>query len=230
MALAARALDWLRPARFPQGVCFVALNCADALGSIHLAPERSNEAAMIHPRPKHWCLSAVVISLLCATAAQAHQHAHVHGRIQLGVAQEGSELVIDIHAPLESLLGFERVPRTAKEQALAADWAGKLRSGATLLRLDPDARCVLTHAELTAPVVGWGPTPNNATVLDGHADLEGQWVFRCAQPGALRRLQVGFFEASPHAQVIEVQWALDGRQGRQVLKRPQTLVNLGAGR
>jgi hypothetical protein len=182
---------------------------------------------MTQPRPKRRGLHALVMFLSCMATAQAHQQAHVHGRIQLGVALEGSELVIDIHAPLESLLGFERQPRTATEKALAADWSARLRDGGTLLRLDPEARCVLTHAELSAPVLGWGSSPGHATAQDGHADLEGQWVFRCAQPSALRRLNVGFFEASAHARVIEVQWAVGGKQGRQVLKRPQDVVNLG---
>lgn len=168
-----------------------------------------------------------LIGISCATAAQAHQAAHVHGRIQLGVALDGQQLVVDIDTPLDSLLGFEHAPRTSAQKTLAADWAARLRTGTGLLRPNPEARCALTGVELEAPLLGLGPDRvQQTTPTDGHADLEGQWSFRCEQPSALRTIDLGFFEASPHVRTIEVQWVRDGHQGRQTLKRPQSRISL----
>lgn len=167
-----------------------------------------------------------LIGISCA-AAQAHQTAHVHGRIQLGVALEGQQLVVDIDTPLDSLLGFEHAPRTPAQKTLAADWATRLRAGTGLLRPNPEARCTLEGAELEAPVLGLGPDAvSQPGPTGGHADLEGHWTFRCEQPSALRTIELGFFDASPHARTIEVQWVRAGHQGAQTLKRPQSRLSL----
>lgn len=186
---------------------------------------------MIHHLPPFRLMCAMLIAL-SSTAALAHPSAHVHGRIQLGVAQDGDQLVIDVDTPLDSLLGFEHAPKTPAQKKLAADWADRLRTGAGLLRINPQARCTLTAADLDAPVLGLTPTSGHGKpkASSEHADLEGQWSFRCEQPSALRTIDLGFFDASPHARHIEVQWLKDGRQGQQTLKRPQSRVTLTPGK
>lgn len=182
---------------------------------------------MIHSL-SHFRLMCGLLITLSGTAVLAHQAAHVHGRIQLGVAQDGDQLVIDVDTPLDSLLGFEHAPKTTAQKKLAADWADRLRRGTDLLRINPEARCTLSAADLDAPVLGLEPASgkDKTPASQEHADLEGQWSFRCEQPSALRTIDLGFFDASPHARHIEVQWVKDGRQGQQTLKRPQSRVTL----
>ena len=191
--------------------------------------KRTSPAQHHGPRQAQGCavrlLGPLLLGLCCVTATQAHQGAHVHGRIQLGVALDGQQLVIDIDTPLDSLLGFEHAPSTAPQKKLAAEWAERLRTTGSLVRLPAQARCTLLGAELNAPVMGLGKTsadkaPHAHDHQHGHADLEGQWSYRCEQPDALRTIDLGFFDASPHARTIDVQWAKDGRQGKQTLRRP----------
>ncbi len=40
---------------------------------------------------------------------------------------------------------------------------------------------------------------------DGHADLDGEFVFRCAQPAALRDIEVRLFAAFSHLQRLDVE-------------------------
>jgi hypothetical protein len=168
-------------------------------------------------------IKTLLLGLCWCAAAHAHQGAHVHGRIQLGVALDGQQLVIDIDSPLDSLLGFEHAPRTAPQKKLAGEWAERLRTPNSLLRLPAEARCTLQGAELDAPVLGLG---EDTAKPSEHADLEGQWSYQCERPEALRSIDLGFFEASRHARTIDVQWVRDGRQGRQTLQRPQVRINL----
>ena len=84
-----------------------------------------------------WLVTAgLVLGAAPVLAAGAHDHghehaqAHVHGAVQLEVALDGPTLSIALEAPLDSLLGFERAPRTARVVlARAAAWAARLASG-----------------------------------------------------------------------------------------------------
>jgi Protein of unknown function (DUF2796) len=161
--------------------------------------------------------------------AHVHAHAHVHGQIQLGVAVDGKQVSVDIDTPLESLLGFEHTPQSAAQKKRAADWAQRLGEGHSLLRFTPEAKCKLLTADLAAPVLGLGkPAASGSRSQDDgdHADLEGQWTFECAAPEALRALEVSFFQLSPHARVVEVQWVKGHQQGKLTLKRPQSRISL----
>jgi len=160
----------------------------------------------------------------CACAAQAAQHAHVHGHIQLGIAIDGPTVTVDIDTPLESLLGFEHAPGTAQEKALAARWKQLIAKGTGLVSFNAQAACTLKQVDMDAPPIGLG-TPT-ASKQDGHADLEGNWVFQCANPQALSQAHVGFFEQSPHAQQVEVRLITGKGQSKTVLKRPQASILL----
>lgn len=158
--------------------------------------------------------------------AKPPAHAHVHGQIQLGVAVDGKQVSVDIITPLESLLGFEHAPQIAAQKKRAADWTQRLREGHSLLRFTPEAQCKLLTADLEAPVLGLGKPAASGSHGQDHADLEGQWTFECAAPEALRALEVSFFQLSPHARVVEVQWVKGHKQGKQTLKRPQSRISL----
>lgn len=172
-----------------------------------------------------------VAALVATFSAKAAPHAHVHGSIQLGVALDKPTVTVDIDTPLESLLGFEHAPRNAKEKTLAAQWATILKQGTGLLRFNAEAACTLQQVELNAPVLGLGlglapgTTPSPAG-KGNHADLEGNWVFQCEHPEALRQLDIGFFEQSLHVRTIEVKLITSKRQSKLRLMRPQTSIQL----
>ncbi|MGC4060257.1 MAG: DUF2796 domain-containing protein [Aquabacterium sp.] len=169
----------------------------------------------------------ILFAMSCATwvmAAHAAQHAHVHGEIQLGVAIEGMTVTVDIDTPLESLIGFEHPPHSAQEMALSRQWADAVKQPAGLLKFNPEAACSLKQADLDAAVLGLGKAHQQAP--DGHADLEGNWTFECRHPDALRALDLGFFERSPHAQRIEVRLITAQGQRKLSLKRPLARIPL----
>lgn len=154
----------------------------------------------------------------------AHAGPHVHGELQLGVAIDGDTLTLDLEAPLESLLGFERAPRTPAEKALVQRWDRLLRAPGPLLRFDEAAGCRLQSADFDSPLPGLGELDDAST--DGHAEVEGQWVFRCQHPAALKALKVGLFQQSRHLRRIEVQRLDSQGQSRLVLTRPHDTIVL----
>ena len=78
--------------------------------------------------------------------------AHEHGIARLGLAVDGTRLTVDLQLPAESVLGFERAPRSAEERATAAEALDRLRTGGARLIAFPDGTtCALDSAEVQAP-------------------------------------------------------------------------------
>lgn len=160
-----------------------------------------------------WCW------LMLAAAAQAAPHEH--GVARLSVAVDGNTLSIELDAPLDGLLGFERAPRTDAERKAAADLLARLHDAGTLFKPDAAAGCKAGAVTVTAPLLEPG-----ARALGDHADLEAQFIFHCTQPPALRTLDVGLFDAFKRLQRVDVQVAAAKGQARITLRRPARSVPL----
>jgi Protein of unknown function (DUF2796) len=152
--------------------------------------------------------------------------AHEHGAIKLDVSIEGNTLTIAMEAPLDNLLGFERVPRTDAERKLASDVLTRLRGpdkGTPLFATDAAAQCTLSKAEVLAPVLEPSAKPGSK---DEHADLDARYEFTCAKPDDLRTLDLGLFDAYKSTRRIDVQVAGPKGQAKVTLKRPARKVQL----
>jgi len=186
-------------------------------------------------------LAAGAIALVMATLPAAHAgKAHEHGVAKVDVAVEGNKLTVALQSPLDSLLGFERAPRTDAERKAAADMLARLRSGGALFKADAAAQCTLSKAEVSAPVLeaaGKAPAAGAAAkasvsgaaakASEGeHADLDASYEYTCAQPQQLRTLDLGLFDAFRRMQRIEVQVAGAQGQSKATLKRPARTVAL----
>ena len=181
------------------------------------------------------------MALLMAMWPAAHAgKAHEHGVAKVDVAIEGNKLTVALQSPLDSLLGFERAPRTDAERKAAADMLARLRSGGALFKADAAAQCTLSKAEVTAPVLDAANKATDtgaaakATVTGAaakategdHADLDASYEYTCAQPQQLRTLELGLFDAFKRMQRIEVQVAGAQGQSKVTLKRPARTVKL----
>jgi hypothetical protein len=172
--------------------------------------------------------TALMMSCLALASAPTWSagKAHEHGALKLDVAIEGNRLTITMDVPLDNLLGFERAPRTDAERKAAADVLARLRSpdkSTALFVTDAAAQCTLSKAEVQAPVLEPGAKP---AAKEEHADLDASYEFSCAQPGELRSLDVGLFDAYKRIQRIDVQVAGPKGQAKVTLKRPARSVKL----
>lgn len=187
-----------------------------------------------HRSPMHRSALSLLTAGLAFTAAvgdaRAAGKAHVHGNVTIDVAIDGSTLAIAMAAPLDNLLGFERAPRTDAERGAAAAVLARLRAAdqaAALFATDAAALCTLTRVEVRAPVLEPAATAGSeAAPADGHADLDAAYEFSCARATALRRLDVGLFDAYPRIRRIDVQVAGPKGQSKVTLRRPARSVEL----
>lgn len=132
-------------------------------------------------------------------------------------------MLVDLDIPLESLIGFERAPRTDAEREKADAAVKMLRDGAALFRIDGSAGCELARVDLKAPHLGLGggvPGPGE------HADLSGLYEFRCKAGARASFVEVGLFEAFAGLKRIELQVVTPRGQLKATLRRPASRVQL----
>lgn len=171
-------------------------------------------------------LPLILIALGLAACPAWAGKAHEHGVLKLDVAIEGNTLSVALESPLDSVLGFERAPRSAAERQAAADLLTRLRSpdqGTPLFTTDAAARCTLSKALVRAPVL---ETATQAAGKDGHADLDADYTYTCALPGQLKSLDLGLFDSFRQLKRIDVQVAGPQGQSRLTLTRPARRIPL----
>ncbi len=163
------------------------------------------------------CLAALALALAAGAAAAQHRHAHVHGVVAAEAALDGPSLDVTLRLPLDSLLGFERAPRSEAEKRAAQALVERLRSDAMLVQPDAAAGCARTGVELVSAALGLGDAPPDA---DGHAELEARWRFGCAAPDRLSHIELGIVGAYKRIARVDAAIVAPRGQTRQVLKRP----------
>ena len=125
-------------------------------------------------------------------------------------------------APLDSLLVFERAPRNDTERRAAQAMLVRTKAG-SLLRWPEPAKCVLVSAQAESAALN-APSPGAATG-DAHADLDATLVYHCAQPQALRSVDLSaLLVAFTRIQRVELQILEAAWQHGKTLKRPETVV------
>ncbi|KQM79584.1 hypothetical protein ASE76_15710 [Xylophilus sp. Leaf220] len=168
-------------------------------------------------------LPAALLLALPAPWAQAPaQHAHEHGRARLDLAVEGDTLTLALESPLDSLVGFERAPRTEAERQRVAQMVARLRAADALFAVDPAAGCTLAEVQLESAALGLGAATaaaqqdRNAGAA-AHADLDATLRFQCRQADRARFVDIGLFAAFPGLRAVEVQAATPQGQFRRTL-------------
>jgi hypothetical protein len=153
---------------------------------------------------KHFIFS-LFFGLTVAIAQAAP--AHVHGEARLEISVDREQLVITLESPLDSLLGFEHLPRDAGERQAVEGMAAKLKEVGKVLVPSAAAQCTSTGIELESPALGGKSEPG------GHNDLDARYTWRCAKPEALRDVATGLFTDFPRLRRITVEFA--GQQGQR---------------
>lgn len=153
-----------------------------------------NPARMMNGRG--WLSGAIAAAGLSLMGASAWAAGiHEHGAGQMNVALEGQVLTVELSLPLEVVVGFERPAKTAAEKARWSAAQAALQSAAQVVKVPADAQCQVQTAKAEWP---------NLT-HEGHADVDGLYVWRCAQPAALNTLEISLFKTFKSLHRLDVQ-------------------------
>ena len=154
-------------------------------------------------------ISALIGNPLIALAHELG--AHVHGVATLQIAVDENIMTLDFSSPLDNLLGFEHVPRNAKQKAAVKNMVDNLNKADQFFIPTADAQCTLQSVKLDSPVLepkhGKKRNPGPMSGERAHADLDGEFVFACKQTGKLHDLEVKLFDTYPNLHQLKVEIA-----------------------
>ncbi len=161
----------------------------------------------------------VLLASLITLALPAHaQKAHVHGEGKLEVVIDKGRIAINLELPLDVAVGFERAPKNDKERA-ALQAAEKTLANSALFVPTAAANCTAEPVKLALPAFG-GKHDH-----DAHADIDASYVFRCANPGALKSIETGIFKSFSRLYRLETQRAGPSGQGATRLTPKNPIIS-----
>jgi len=177
----------------------------------------------------------IALSLAASPAPLLAAEAHVHGQANLGVAIDGETLTLMLESPTDSLVGFEHAPGSDLERAAVARMKETLEQADKLFLPTAAAECRLASVELHSLLLDGedGPEPAHEAGHEddehegheGHADLDGDFTFRCAHPEQLHDLEVRLFDAFPRLKKVKV--AVVAPQGQKAADLTATGNRIG---
>ncbi|ENK2261307.1 DUF2796 domain-containing protein [Vibrio parahaemolyticus] len=95
---------------------------------------------------------AIVIGLSLSTVATAEEYrqhsAHVHGHVEFNIAQDGSDLLLEITAPGADVVGFEHAPENAEQEKTLQHAVATLEDSNALFAINPQAQCEIEEVHV----------------------------------------------------------------------------------
>ncbi|WP_136485138.1 DUF2796 domain-containing protein [Vibrio sp. H11] len=193
-----------------------------------------------------------ITAALCGSAfaqSEFRQHdAHVHGHVELNIAQDGHDLLVEITAPGADVTGFEHAPQSDSEIRLLNQALENLNQADSLFTLSEAGLCSLQHADVGHNLGGHQPhhddehhdhddhashdDPHHADDDADHAHHSEhgaftiQYQYHCEQISDLKQIETHWFDLFPSTREMQVNLLTDNRQTATELTPQQTVISL----
>ncbi|QXO17699.1 zinc uptake protein ZrgA [Vibrio ostreae] len=193
-----------------------------------------------------------ITAALCGSAfaqSEFRQHdAHVHGHVELNIAQDGHDLLVEITAPGADVTGFEHAPQSDSEIRLLNQALENLNQADSLFTLSEAGLCSLQHADVGHNLGGHQPhhddehhdhddhashdDPHHAdddadhAHHSEHAAFTIQYQYHCEQISDLKQIETHWFDLFPSTREMQVNLLTDNRQTATELTPQQTVISL----
>ncbi len=199
---------------------------------------------------------AIVIGLSLSTVATAEEYrqhsAHVHGHVEFNIAQDGSDLLLEITAPGADVVGFEHAPENAEQEKTLQHAIATLEDSNALFSINPQAQCEIEEVHVEHSLGGQheehehhdheghdhdehahhdhdkhehdGHEGHDHSEHSDHGEFTVQYRFHCAQVGELSRIQTDWFNQFPSTESVNVNLFTDTTQSATSLTKSNTQI------
>ncbi|MDF4352682.1 DUF2796 domain-containing protein [Vibrio parahaemolyticus] len=194
---------------------------------------------------------AIVIGLSLSTVATAEEYrqhsAHVHGHVEFNIAQDGSDLLLEITAPGADVVGFEHAPENAEQEKTLQHAIATLEDSNALFAINPQAQCEIEEVHVEHTLGGQheehehhdheghdhdehahhdhdGHEGHDHSEHSDHGEFTVQYRFHCAQVGELSRIQTNWFNQFPSTESVNVNLFTDTTQSATSLTKSNTQI------
>ncbi|MCX8771642.1 DUF2796 domain-containing protein [Vibrio parahaemolyticus] len=198
----------------------------------------------------------IVIGLSLSTVATAEEYrqhsAHVHGHVEFNIAQDGSDLLLEITAPGADVVGFEHAPENAEQEKTLQHAVATLEDSNTLFAINPQAQCEIEEVHVEHSLGGQheehehhdheghdhdehahhdhdkhehdGHEGHDYSEHSDHGEFTVQYRFHCAQVGELSHIQTDWFNQFPSTESVNVNLFTDTTQSATSLTKSNTQI------
>ncbi len=199
---------------------------------------------------------AIVIGLSLSTVATAEEYrqhsAHVHGHVEFNIAQDGSDLLLELTAPGADVVGFEHAPENAEQEKTLQHAVATLEDSNALFAINPQAQCEIEEVHVEHTLGGQheehehhdheghdhdehahhdhdkhdhdGHEGHDHSEHSDHGEFTVQYRFHCAQVGELSRIQTDWFNQFPSTESVNVNLFTDTTQSATSLTKSNTQI------
>ncbi|EIW7479820.1 TPA: DUF2796 domain-containing protein [Vibrio parahaemolyticus] len=194
---------------------------------------------------------AIVIGLSLSTVATAEEYrqhsAHVHGHVEFNIAQDGSDLLLEITAPGADVVGFEHAPENAEQEKTLQHAVATLEDSNALFAINPQAQCEIEEVHVEHSLGGQheehehhdheghdhdehthhdhdGHEGHDHSEHSDHGEFTVQYRFHCAQVGELSHIQTDWFNQFPSTESVNVNLFTDTTQSAISLTKSNTQI------
>lgn len=199
---------------------------------------------------------AIVIGLSLSTVATAEEYrqhsAHVHGHVEFNIAQDGSDLLLEVTAPGADVVGFEHAPENAEQEKTLQHAVATLEDSNALFAINPQAQCEIEEVHVEHSLGGQheehehhdheghdhdehahhdhdkhdhdGHEGHDHSEHSDHGEFTVQYRFHCAQVGELSHIQTDWFNQFPSTESVNVNLFTDTTQSATSLTKSNTQI------
>ncbi|HCE4996817.1 zinc uptake protein ZrgA [Vibrio parahaemolyticus] len=199
---------------------------------------------------------AIVIGLSLSTVATAEEYrqhsAHVHGHVEFNIAQDGSDLLLEITAPGADVVGFEHAPENAEQEKTLQHAVATLEDSNALFAINPQAQCEIEEVHVEHTLGGQheehehhdheghdhdehahhdhdkhdhdSHEDHDHSEHSDHGEFTVQYRFHCAQVGELSHIQTDWFNQFPSTESVNVNLFTDTTQSATSLTKSNTQI------
>ncbi|WP_462053443.1 zinc uptake protein ZrgA [Vibrio cholerae] len=176
-----------------------------------------------------------------------HQHrqheAHVHGQVELNIAQDGHDLLLEITAPGADVVGFEHAPQDDAQKQALEKALEILHHPEKLFALTDKAQCEKREV-LIKHTLGGEEYQHSHAYGEGeehehqhgegehdhdehqHGSFTAQYQFHCEAVDQLKQIDTQWFQYFPSTEKIQANVLTEKQQSALQLNAKQTLIKL----
>ncbi|WP_462054708.1 zinc uptake protein ZrgA [Vibrio cholerae] len=176
-----------------------------------------------------------------------HQHrqheAHVHGQVELNIAQDGHDLLLEITAPGADVVGFEHAPQDDAQKQALEKALETLHHPEKLFALSDKAQCKKREV-LIKHTLGGEEYQHSHAYGEGeehehqhgegehdhdehqHGSFTAQYQFHCEAVDQLKQIDTQWFQYFPSTEKIQANVLTEKQQSALQLNAKQTLIKL----
>lgn len=163
-------------------------------------------------------IGAAVVGL-ASTPLLAGPHGHAHGKGEMELTVQGSSIRAVFRTPMDSLLGFEHVPKTQAQMQAVEQLKARLADPSRFFLPTPAAQCRPHAAEASSTLF-------TGSVTAGHSDLEYRFGFECANIRELSAVEAVLFADYPRLHEIRAQVVTEKAQRAVTLRRKNRVLSI----